>query len=140
MIPYRTHLQAFKWILAAIRPWFFKEAACRGHEFPLDNALDWRTISDLAYVHNVEPLLYHQISRGGLRAEIPTQLIQRWERTYFENVIRNEEHLEFLKRFLERCAEKKRHVIVLKGPALIGRIYKDPGTSHHVGSGHPLLP
>jgi len=89
--------------------------------------VDWKAVGDLAYFHNVEPLLYWMVSNTELSINIPEWLKQKWEQAYFGNFLRNEEYLDLLKTLLGRCEKEGVSIIVLKGPALIGRIYKDSG-------------
>ncbi len=88
--------------------------------------MDWKAIGRLAYVHNIEPLLYWMVLNTEFPAQIPEWLKQRWEQAYFGNFLKNEEYFELLKTLLAKCKEEGVPIIVLKGPALIGRIYKDP--------------
>jgi hypothetical protein len=67
------------------------------------------------------------VSNTELSIKIPEWLRQRWEQSYFGNFLRNEEYFDILKTLLGRCEKEGISIIVLKGPALIGRIYKDSG-------------
>jgi hypothetical protein len=126
MNPLDIRLQALDWLFAGTRPWLFQGRGA-AQQFPHGNNLDWKTVGDLAYFHNVEPLLYWMVSNTGFSKNIPGRLKQRWEQAYFGNFLRNEEYFEVLKTLLARCEKEGISVIVLKGPALIGRIYKDTG-------------
>lgn len=126
MNPYNIRLQALDWLFTATRPWLFQDQSA-AQPFPHENDVDWKTIGDLAYFHNVEPLLYWMVSNTELSKNIPEWLKQRWEQSYFGNFLRNEEYLDILKILLGRCEKEGISLIVLKGPALIGRIYKDSG-------------
>ncbi len=126
MNPYNIRLQALDWLFAATRPWLFQGQAS-ALQFPCGDELDWKTVSDLAYFHNLEPLLYWVISNIELSTQIPEWLKEKWEQSYFGNFLRNEEYFDILKTLLSRCEKEGISVIVLKGPALIGRIYKDTG-------------
>ncbi len=122
---YSIRLQALDWLFAAARPWLFQgENTSPG--FPCGDDVDWKAVSDLGYFHNLEPLLYWVVSNIGFQTEIPEWLQQRWERAYFENFVKNGEYLAVLKVLLDKCERRGISIIVLKGPALIGRIYKDP--------------
>lgn len=118
-------LQGLDWLFAATRPWFF-QGQSSAPELIRGGDVDWKTVGDLAYFHNVEPLLYWMVSNTERSIEIPEWLKQRWEQAYFENFLRNEEYFDILKTLLGRCEKEGISIIVLKGPALIGRIYKDP--------------
>jgi len=87
----------------------------------------WKAVSDLAYFHNLEPILHWVVSNTELSIRIPEWLKQKWEQAYFGNFLRNEEYFDVLKTLLTRCEKEEIPIIVLKGPALIGRIYKDSG-------------
>lgn len=119
-------LQALDWLFAATRPWLFQ-----GHsaapELTCGDDVDWRTVGDLAYFHNLEPILHWVVSNIELPAQIPEWLKEKWEKSYFGNFLRNEEYFDILRTLLTRCENEGVSIIVLKGPALIGRIYKDSG-------------
>jgi len=70
-------------------------------------------------------------SKGGKRFQPPKKLdhflITGLERGADGNFLRNEEYFDILRTLLGRCEKEGISVIVLKGPALIGRIYKDAG-------------
>lgn len=126
MNPLDIRLQALDWLFAATRPWLFQGQSA-AQQFPHGNDVDWKAVGDLAYFHNVEPLLYWTVSNTELSTKIPEWLKQRWEQAYFGNFLRNEEYFDILKTLLGRCEKEGISIIILKGPALIGRIYKDSG-------------
>ncbi len=113
-------LQALDWLFAATRPWLFQGQAS-ALQFPCGDDLDWKTVSALAYFHNLEPVLYWVVSDHESIENIPGWLKERWERAYFGNFLKNEEYFHVLEVLLGRCAKEGISVIVLKGPALIGR-------------------
>jgi len=124
--PLDIRLQALDWLFAATRPWLL-QGRSGAQQFPRGNDVDWKAVKDLAYFHNVEPLLYRLVSDPGLSIKIPEWLKQKWEQAYFGNFLRNEEYFDILKILFSRCENEGISIIVLKGPALIGRIYKDSG-------------
>ena len=83
-------------------------------------------MNELAYFHNLEPLLYWVVSTHNVETDVPAWLKEKWERAYFETFLKNEEHLQILAVLLDKWNHAGVSVIVLKGPALIGRIYRDP--------------
>ncbi|MBW1784426.1 MAG: nucleotidyltransferase family protein [Deltaproteobacteria bacterium] len=125
MNPLDNRRQALNWLFAATRPWLFQGRRAV-LQFPHGNDVDWKAVGDLAYFHNVEPLLYWMASNTQCSVEIPEGLKQRWEQAYFGNFLRNEEYFDILKTLLGRCEKEGISIILLKGPALIGRIYRDP--------------
>ena len=125
MNPLDIRLQALDWLFAAIRPWLF-QGQSEAQPFQHGNDVVWKAVGDLAYVHNVEPLLHWMVSDTGLSIKIPELLKEKWEKAYFGNFLRNEAYFDILRNLLTRCEKEGVPVIVLKGPALIGRIYKDP--------------
>jgi hypothetical protein len=118
-------LQALHWLLAATKPWLF-QGLNSAQPFPNEDHVDWKVVGDQAYVHNIEPLLHWMVLNTDINANIPGWLKQNWERAYFGNFLRNEEYFETLKALLAECEKEGIPVIVLKGPALMGRIYRDP--------------
>ena len=125
MTPYPIRLQALDWLFDAARLWLFQgEEPSEG--FPHREGVDWKAVGDLAYVHNLEPLLFWVISNRNNDADVPPWLKEKWEEAYFQTFLSNEERLHTLKTFLDQWHQEGISVIVLKGPALIGRIYKDP--------------
>ena len=125
MNPLNIRLQALDWLFAATRHWLFQGRNAE-QQFPDGDDVEWKVLSDLAYFHNMEPLLYWMVSNAGISTKIPEWLKQKWEQAYFENFLRNEEYLGILETLLTECEKEGIPIIVLKGPALIGRIYKDP--------------
>jgi len=119
-------LQAMNWLFAAIRFWLLQDRA-QASDFPNGNDSNWNIVGQMAYFHNLEPVLYWIVSNNNSMGDIPDWLKQTWEKAYFENFLINEEYFGALKAFLDESAMRGIPVIVLKGPALIGRIYKDPG-------------
>lgn len=124
--PLDIRLQALDWLFAATRSWLFQGQSA-AQQFPYGNDVVWKAVGDLAYFHNVEPLLYWMVSNTEFSIKIPEWLKERWEKAYFGNFLGNEEYFDILKRLLGRCEKEGISIIVLKGPALIGRIYKDSG-------------
>ena len=125
MNPLDIRLQTLDWLFAATRPWLFQGQSAT-QQFPHGDDVDWKAIGELAYFHNVEPLLYWIVSNTEIPTKIPEWLKQKWEQAYFGNFLRNEAYFEQLKTLLSKCEKEGIPIIVLKGPALIGRIYKDP--------------
>jgi len=122
--PLHIRLQALDWLLAATRPWLF-QGRSSVQQFPHGNDVDWKAVGDLAYFHNLEPILHWVISNIEFPAQIPEWLKEKWEQAYFGNFLRNEGYFDVLKTLLTGCEKEGIPIIVLKGPALIGRIYKD---------------
>jgi hypothetical protein len=126
MNPFDIRRQALKWLFAAIRPWL-SQGQTSALEFPRGNDVPWKTVGDLAYFHNLEPILYWVVSNNESQTDTPEWLKQKWEQAYFGNFLKNKEYFDVLKALLCICEKEGISVIVLKGPALIGRIYKDSG-------------
>lgn len=124
---YNKRLQVLKWLFDAIRHWLMAgQVAAQISPGENDTSdLNWDILSKMAYFHNMEQILHRTVSNNDFPRDCPEWLKQRWEKTYFGNFLRNEEYFDVLKTLLGRCREESISVIVLKGPALIGRIYKD---------------
>lgn len=118
-------LQVLNWLFAAIRPWLFQDQTS-ALGFPCGNDVDWKTVGDLAYFHNLEPVLFWVVSNNDGETDVPEWLKEKWEQAYFGNFLKNEEYFGVLEVLLDKCKKGGVSVIVFKGPALIGRIYKDP--------------
>lgn len=88
--------------------------------------MDWEAVRELAYVHNVEPLLFRVLSSDGDKRGIPDSLRNGWEQAYFDTFLRNEEYFRILRELLDKSRQAELPLMVLKGPALIGRVYGDP--------------
>lgn len=119
-----ARIRAMDWLLKAVAPWLLQGEG-KGRHIPIHAAGDWEAVEDLAYFHNIEPILHWLVSNKQLSTRIPANLKQRWEKAYFENFLRNERFFETLKTLLDFCESHEIPVVVLKGPALIGRVYKD---------------
>jgi len=124
MNPYSIRVQALKWLFNAIRHWLLRDQVTT-QVSPCGNHVNWDMLSEMAYFHNMEPILHWVVSNNDLLRDSPEWLKQRWEQAYFGNFLRNEEYFDILKTLLDRCKKEGIPIIVLKGPALIGRIYKD---------------
>jgi len=125
MNPLDIRLRALDWLFAATGAWLFQDQRAT-QQLPHENEAGWKTVSDLAHVHNLEPILYWVLSNTRIPTKIPQWLKQEWEQAYFGNFLRNEEYFKLLQTLLAKCKEEGISIIVLKGPALIGRIYRDP--------------
>lgn len=122
---YITRLEALDWLLAAIRPWLLQNKGTQ-RNLPQGTDVEWTSVNELAYFHNLEPLLYWVVSTHNAETDVPAWLKEKWEQAYFETFLKNEEHLRILAVLLDKWNHAGVSVIVLKGPALIGRIYRDP--------------
>ena len=121
----QNRCEALHWLFAAIGRWLFQDQNT-GKRFPFKNSVDWKTLSELAYFHSVEPLIHWMISNTDISIKVPESLKQKWEQAYFGNFLRNELYFDVLRTLLKECEKAEIPIIVLKGPAMIGRIYKDP--------------
>lgn len=118
-------LKALKWLFAASSSWLLQDQSS-AKPIPYENDVDWGTLGGMAYYHNLEPMLYWVASNMELPVEVPEWLKQKWEQAYFDTFLRNQESLGVLELVLDRCEKKGIGIIVLKGPAMIGRVYQDP--------------
>jgi len=125
MHSYPVRLQALNWLLGAVRPWLLQDRASLPL-LPRGKGVDWKAVGDLAYVHNLEPLLFWVLSSHRGETDVPDPLRERWEQAYFGTFLQNERRLDLLEQIMDKCRTKGMKLMVLKGPALIGRIYEDP--------------
>lgn len=80
----------------------------------------------MVYYHNLDALLYFLVTEKWLRGDtIPPQLIKKWEKACFNNLILNGEIISLLRRLLEECRRKDIPIIVLKGPAALAQVYHE---------------
>ncbi|MBW1784875.1 MAG: nucleotidyltransferase family protein, partial [Deltaproteobacteria bacterium] len=122
---YTTRLKALDWLLEAVRPWLLQDEGTP-RNFPQGTGVGWTSVNELAYFHNLEPLLFWVVSTRDAETDVPVWLKEKWEQAYFEKFIKNGEQLQILTVLLDKWNQAGVSVIVLKGPALIGRIYRDP--------------
>ena len=124
MNPLQIRRRALHWLFAATGGWLFQSRNAV-QQFPNEHVVDWKTVGELAYFHNVEPLLHWMVLNTEISIKVPEWLKQKWERAYFGNFLRNERYFDVLRTLLTECEKAGLSIIVLKGPSLIGRIYKD---------------
>ena len=88
--------------------------------------LDWPYLLELAYREGMAPLVHHTLASTGLAARGDTQA-RRF--SYLYNLTRrhNAGAAEQLREALLRLESEGIEAIVLKGAALMGRVYPDPG-------------
>ena len=59
-------LQAMNWLFAAIRFWLLQDRA-QASDFPNGNDSNWNIVGQMAYFHNLEPVLYWIVSNNNSR-------------------------------------------------------------------------
>ena len=92
-----------------------------------DDELDWDSFGDLAFIHNLEPLLHHLCAEQRLpRGDVPALLTDRWEKAYFENFVFNTRAMELLSTIIASCQAGGIPIVPIKGPIALCRTFSDP--------------
>lgn len=88
-------------------------------------ALEWEEIVATAWQHGVASLLFHNLqSLGGSVAPGAVHLLRK---AYVRAAFRNQSHFEAIAALLDRFSSAVIDVVLLKGAALAGQIYRDSG-------------
>jgi hypothetical protein len=91
-----------------------------------DPQLDWERFGQLAFVHNLEPLLHFLQAEDRLQAWAPPgSLRERWEKAYFDNFVFNTRALEIIQPFCEACDRQQIRIAFFKGPVIAARVFSD---------------
>ncbi len=91
----------------------------------LSNPVQWSTILERAYSHQVYPLLYRNLLDLGFHG-VPEAVQSELKRLYLANALRNQLLAEELTRLLRLLGEAGVRVIPLKGVALAQLLFGDP--------------
>ena len=86
---------------------------------------DWNELLTLAEEHGVGPLLRSHLAESAV--DIPTQVRRQLLAVYVRHQRCNEVLFGALERILDLLASAHIDVVVLKGPALVHLVYRDPG-------------
>lgn len=89
-------------------------------------ANEWEELAQLAIQQRVAPLLYWQWQAHRLPPALPATAVERLERHYFQNALRNQCLRRELRVLLQAMREANIPVIVLKGAHLAASVYDDP--------------
>ena len=87
--------------------------------------LDWEQLIELAFHHDVAPLLLHALGTIDLPATAPASLLATLQRARAANALRNALLFEELAGLLDWARSRRIEVIVLKGGALAETVYGD---------------
>jgi len=91
----------------------------------LHTKLDWDYLWLTACQHRIASLVFHHIKKAGSHALVPAEIIKKLEANYnamaYQNLLIRNELVSILKAF----EEKNIGVLLLKGWALIGTVYKN---------------
>ncbi len=90
-------------------------------------ALNWQEVVRLARDHRIAPFVYYHLSRLPDREHIPPDSLFELKRRYLDTTGRNIALFEELRKLLGLLRTAEIDAAVLKGPALIGTIYENPG-------------
>ena len=91
----------------------------------LSPGLNWAYIFNESLKQNVAPLLYYNLLEAkSIREKIPRDIWEKFERTYYSIAAYNTCLLEELQKVLKSLLESGIEVIVLKGMALVERVYR----------------
>ncbi len=109
---------AVDWLRAAVRGWLLDEEAV-----PAAPAV--AELGQMAWCHNLEPLLYKLVAEGRLASPSP-ELARRWQGAYFETLASGSSLLELVRALLDGCQQQDVPMVVLKGLVTAARAYGDP--------------
>lgn len=98
------------------------DTAARLENFP-GNSVNWDDFVNQALEENMAPLAHYHISR--LKLDIPQNAAQSLKTRYLESAVRNMLLLGELGKVLKLFKDNGVQVIVLKGAALLGNVYKN---------------
>ena len=84
---------------------------------------DWRQVAALGFELGMGPILLRNLQERGLADSLPLPARRRLEASYYAQARANTEALEELEGILEALARESIRPIVLKGAALVGRLY-----------------
>jgi hypothetical protein len=86
---------------------------------------DWDALLALAEEHGLGPLLFSHLADAGV--DVPTDARRKMQAVYVRHQRSNEVLFAVLERLLRVFEEAQIDVAVLKGPALVELVYRDPG-------------
>lgn len=96
----------------------------------LTRGLDWAYITDAAFTRNIAQLLYDNLKNLGNLRLIPPEVMEDLKGAYHANIARNMFLYAELRNMVDAFRNAGVPVLVLKGAALAGIVYRDAGLRH----------
>ena len=96
-------------------------------KYLLAEGLDWDLLLDRAAWHRLSPLVSHHLRTPDLSVFVPRLVLEKLKRLNYQSLARNMLLQDELSKLLAAFNEAGLPVIVLKGVALLGSIYRDIG-------------
>jgi len=88
------------------------------------SGLDWNRVVDLAYQHDIAPLLYRSVRQLSGTPSAPAA-IERLREAYLANALRNTLLFRELQKILTVLRDRRKPVVALKGASLAETVYRD---------------
>ncbi|MEW6442404.1 MAG: nucleotidyltransferase family protein [bacterium] len=114
-------------LILAARVELSHEEAAAAMKASLSRPLDWAFLEKHSETLGLQPLLFRHLSRVEFRARVPPRLMDRLERSYRRQSMKNLRLYSQLHRVLEALEEAAIPVVLLKGASLARTVYGDIG-------------
>jgi hypothetical protein len=93
----------------------------------LENDLDWDYIKKSSEIHEISPLLYHNLSNISIKNKVPESIMKGLKKKYYRNLARNMLLFKELSKVVESLNKANIEVAALKGVAIALAVYQDIG-------------
>jgi hypothetical protein len=93
----------------------------------LGNDLDWGYIKKNSEIHEISPLLYHNLNKISIKNKVPEGIMEGLKKRYYHNLARNMLLFEELAKVIESLNKANIEVVALKGAAIALTVYQDIG-------------
>ena len=98
---------------------------CSALNAELKRRVAWERLLSLAESSGLSPLLFEALRLSGAATRVPDGVLDQLERRYHLSAVRNAVLLEDLGRILDALADDGISVVVLKGAALVERLWRN---------------